>query len=419
MRPFFILWTGQALSLLGSQAVQFALIWWLTRETGSATVLAVAAFVGLVPPVLIGPFAGAWVDRWNRKRVMLVADVTVAAASLALAVLFALGLARVELVFAALLVRAIGGTFHGPAMMATTTLMVPREHLTRIQGLNQTLQGGLLIAAAPLGGLLLAWLSMAAILLVDVATAAIAVAVLFAVRVPQPDAPADPAPPSVLRDVAAGFAYLRRRRGHVALVVLATVVNLFLVPAFSLLPLLVLEELRGSALHLAGMESMLGIGTLAGGILLGVWGGFRRRIMTTLMGLLLFGGATLALGLAPTVAWATGAMLAVGFLVPLVNGPIQGVLQATIAPAYQGRIFTLMGSLAGLAAPVGLALAAPVAEVFGVRAWYVAGATACVVMATAARLVRAVVEIEGVPDEAQAAPAGLSSGPSRRNPGRC
>ena len=133
---------------------------------------------------------------------------------------------------------------------------------------------------------------------------------------------------------------------------------------------------------------------LAGGLLLGIWGGFRRRIVTTLAALVLFGGATLALGLAPSTVWAAAAMFAVGALMPLVNGPIQAVLQATVAPELQGRIFTLVGSLAGLAAPVGLVLAAPVAEGFGVRLWYVAGAVACVLMGAGGFLSRSVMQIE-------------------------
>ena len=217
MRPFLILWFGQALSILGSQAVQFAIIWWLTAETGSATVLATASLIGLLPPVVLGPFAGALVDRWNRKRVMLIADSAVAAASAALALLFWLDQASPEFVFGALLVRAIGATFHGPAMIASTTLMVPERHLTRIQGLNQSLQGGLMIVSAPLGGLLLALLSMAQILVfVDVGTALIAVAVLAFIRVPQLPTGEETARgrPSVLRDVGAGLRYLRDRPGH-------------------------------------------------------------------------------------------------------------------------------------------------------------------------------------------------------------
>lgn len=411
LRPFFVLWTGQALSLLGSQAVQFALIWWLTAETGSATVLAAASFFGLLPPIVVGPIAGALVDRWNRKRVMLVADAAVALASLGLAVLFALGQASVTAVFVALFVRALGATFHGPAMLASTSLMVRERHLTRIQGLNQMVQGGLLVVAAPLGGLLLAVLEMGPIMLVDVGTALVAILPLVFIAVPQPEprADGDDAPAGrvrrTLRDVGAGLRYIAERPGHRGVVGIAIVVNMLLIPAFSLLPLLISEELEGSATDLAWTNSAFGFGSIAGGILLGVWGGFRRRILTTLVALVAMGVATLALGLAPTLFVAILAMLGVGVVAPLANGPIQAVLQATVAPDFQGRVFTLIGSLAGITAPVGLLLAAPIAELLGVRSWYVAGAVACVAMGLLGFAMPAVLRIEETAPPPESAPA--------------
>ena len=120
--PFFFLWTGQAVSLLFSQGVQFALIWWLTTETGSPTVLSLAALVGLLPQVLVGPLAGTLVDRWNRKKVLFFADASAALTMLALAALFQLGIAGVPHVFAALFVGAVAAGFHAPAMLASTSL---------------------------------------------------------------------------------------------------------------------------------------------------------------------------------------------------------------------------------------------------------------------------------------------------------
>jgi DHA3 family macrolide efflux protein-like MFS transporter len=369
-------------------------------------VLATATLVALLPPIVIGPVAGALVDRWNRKSVMLASDGVVALVSLAVAVLFALDLASVGAIFAALLVRAVGSTFHGPAMLAATSLMVPERHLARIQGLNQMLQGGALIVAAPLGGLLVALLSMEAIMLVDVGTALVAILPLVFVAVPRVAVERDPGLSGgvrrTLRDVAAGLRYIADRPGHRALVGIATGVNLLLVPAFSLLPLLIRDSLDGEATDLAWSNSAFGVGSIAGGILLGLWGGFERRIVTMLVGFVALGLATLALGLAPTLVVAGVAMLGVGFVVPLINGPVQAVLQATVAPEYQGRVFTLIGSLAGLTAPVGLLLAAPVAEVLGVRAWYVAGAAACVVLGLAGFAMPALGRIEDVPGGAEA-----------------
>src|SRR5262249_22987026 len=158
---------GQAVSLLGSMAVQFALIWWLTQHTGSTAILATATLLGLLPLVALGPVIGVLVDRWDRKRVMLAADGLVALASLVLAYLFTTGAATTSVVFVILFLRGLGGAFHAPAMLASTSLMVPDEHLTRIQGLNQMLQGGMTIVSAPLGALLLGYLPMSGVMLID------------------------------------------------------------------------------------------------------------------------------------------------------------------------------------------------------------------------------------------------------------
>jgi DHA3 family macrolide efflux protein-like MFS transporter len=399
LKPFWILWTGQALSLVGSQAVQFALIWWLTRETGSATVLATAALLGLGPTIILGPVIGALVDRWNRKYILFLSDLAVAMASLGLAALFYTGQARIVHVFAALLIRGLGGAFHSPAMQATTSLMVPEKHLTRIQGANQALQGGLNIIAAPAGALLLAWFQMGSILVVDMVTATFALLPLAFLRIPEPvresDGQAD-ASPSLWKEMAAGLKYLRERTGVLALVSMAAAINMVLIPAFSLLSLLVLEDLRGDAFLLGWMNSILGVGFLAGGVLLGIWGGFKVRIVTLLAALLGMGVAVFTLGMVPA-GWnslALAAMFVVGMMAPLGNGTVQAILQATVRPDYQGRVFTLMGSLAGAMAPLGLILAAPVADLLGVRSWYLVSGVMCVAMGILGFAIPAILNIE-------------------------
>jgi len=396
LKPFFVLWIGQALSLLGSMSVQFALVWWLTAESGSAAILATATLLGIAPQTVLGPFIGALVDRWDRKRIMLFADSVIALASLVLAMLFAFDLATVGGVLAMLFVRGIGGAFHAPAMMASTSLMVPRKHLARIQGLNQSVHGGQLIITAPLGALLYGVFPMAGVMAVDVGTALFAIVPLLFIHVPQPERSASEGPTSFAstwRDVLAGLRYLRESDGQMALLGMSAVINLCMLPAFSLLPLLVVAQ-QGGATELGWINSIFGVGTIFGGIALGVWGGFKRRVYTTFAGLIAAGLATLALGAAPTWTLAMVAMGAIGLSVPFANGPISAVLQATVAPEFQGRVFTLYASLGTLVAPIGLVLAAPVAELFGVRVWYAAGGLACLTMGVAGFFVRSIARIE-------------------------
>ena len=175
---------------------------------------------------------------------------------------------------------------------------------------------------------------------------------------------------------------------------MAALINACLVPAFSLLPLLVSGELGGDAAQLGWVTSALGVGSIAGGVVLGIWGGTRRRILTALPALVGLGAAVVALGSAPGYVPAVIAMLLVGGIVPFVNGPIQAILQATIATEYQGRVFTLVASLAAVAAPLGLLLAAPVSELFGVRAWFLAGGAVCLAMGLLGFLLPALMRIE-------------------------
>jgi DHA3 family macrolide efflux protein-like MFS transporter len=282
-------------------------------------------------------------------------------------------------------------------MTASTTLMVPEKYYTRIQGLNQSVQGVLAIVAAPLGALLLTVFSMTGVMMVDVGTALLAILPLAAIRVPQPPRSAAASEgSSVWAETVAGFRYLMSRRGHRTLVAMSALINAFVVPAFALLPLLVLERLNGGAVQFGWLSSSLGVGLIVGGVGLSAWGGFRKRIVTAMTGMIALGLAVTAVGITPasSFAWALISMSCVGIIVPLVNGPVHAIFQATIAPDYQGRAFTLIASLATGAAPLGLIVAAPVAELLDVGAWYLAGGVACVAMGIAGLLAPSLRAIE-------------------------
>lgn len=402
LRPFLVLWTGQAVSLLGSQLVQFALIWWLTQETGSATVLAMASLVGLLPQVVLGPFVGVLVDRWNRRLTMLLADSLVAAATLVLAYLFSTGAVEIWHIYLLLFVRALGGAFHWPAMMASTSLMVPDEQLTRIQGLNQMLNGGMNIAAAPLGALLLALLPLQGILAIDVATALFAIVPLLFIHVPQPQtqdengAEKAPASRSYWTDLRAGLRYVLDRPALIILMSMAMLVNLVLTPAFSFMPLLVTNHFAGTAWHLGAIDAAAGIGMLAGGLVLSFWGGFKRRVLTTLMGLFFLGLSLVMLGLVPANLFFLAIAVAVlaGFMIPMIDGPLIAILQAIVAPEVQGRVFTLLGSLSKAMTPLGLIIAGPVADLIGVRSWFIMGGLVTSGLAVASLLIPQLLHIE-------------------------
>lgn len=396
MKPFFVIWIGQAFSLFGSHLVQFALVWYLTQRTGSATVLATATLVALLPQVLLGPYIGALVDRWNRRSVMMIADGLIALATVGLAVLFLFDVVQVWHIYTIMLLRSLGGTFHWPAMQSSTSLMVPEEHLSRVSGLNQALQGVMSIVAPMAGALLLSILPMQGILAIDVITAVIAIICLFFVFVPQPERAADARQSSALKDMVDGFRYVWAWPGMMLLLVMAALLNLVFNPAFSLTPILVTGHFDGGALQLGWMESAMGMGFVVGGLVLGVWGGFKRRILTTLLGLLGSGVGVITIGLTPAgyLPLAIGAMFLTGFTMPIINGPLFAILQDKVDPEKQGRVFTLVGAISAAASPLGLAIAGPVADAVGVQAWFLVAGGVALAMAVAGPFLRSIMALE-------------------------
>lgn len=404
---FFTIWAAQAISLLGSRLVQFALVWWLTKTTGSATMLAYATLAGMLPGVVIAPFAGAVVDRWSRRLVMMVADTTIALVTAGLVCLFVAGTVHIWHIYVTMFIRATAGAFHWPAMRASTSLMVPERHLSRVAGLNQMLNGVMNIVSPPLGAVLLGLLPLQSILAIDVGTAACAVLPLFFIAVPQPqqratDVEGGVRESSLLRDMLAGLRYLRSWPGALMLTCLATLINFTVNPAFSLMPILVTEHFGGAAMELSWLESAWGIGVVVGGLILSVWGGFRRRILITLTGLLGMGMGILVVGLTPSTAFwlALVAMSIAGFMNPITNGPVFAILQAKVDPEMQGRVFTVVGSITGAMSPLGMVLAGPVADRLGVRTWFVVGGIVCMLAGLGSFFVPDIVHIED--DRAQA-----------------
>lgn len=397
---FFSLWSGQAISLFGSQLVQFALIWWLTERTGSATVLATASLVGFLPQVLLGPVAGTLVDRWSRRATMILADTAIAVATFVLVALFARGLVTTGWIYALLFVRSLGGGFHYPAMSAATSLMVPKEKLTRVQGLNQMLQGVMAVFSAPIGAMAVAWLATQTILMIDVFTALFAVAPLLVMEIPEParrrNGTGELEKTPFWQDFKAGFRYVAAWPGLMMILLLAVVLNMMLTPAGALEPLLITEHYGKGALELGWMQSAFGAGMVAGGILLSVWGGFKKRILTSLTGIVGLGIFFSLFGLLPENAF-YGAVIAAflaAVMLPITNGPIHAILQAAVAPEMQGRVFTLVGSMASAMAPLGLLIAGPLADAFGVRIFYIIGGLVCVLVGLVAFFIPAVLAVE-------------------------
>lgn len=397
---FFTVWGGQAFSIFGSALVQFALVWHLTRETGSATVLAIATLFAMLPQIVLGPFAGALVDRWNRRIIMIIADGGIAVATILMIYLFATDQVQVWQIYLIMTIRSLGHAFHFPAMQASTSLMVPEKHLTRIAGANQTLNGAINIIAPPTGALLLEVLPMQGVLSIDIVTASIAILPLVFISIPQPtrteETREEQTQGGFMQDVREGLRYVASWPGLMAILVMATVINFLLTPTSALMPLLVTKHFGLGALEFGLMDSAWGFGVIVGGLILSTWGGFKRKVATSMMGITGIGLGIIIVGLAPAnMYWlAISGIAFSGIMNPITNGPLFALVQSTVKPDMQGRVMSLIMSAATAMSPLSLMVAGPVSDAIGIRTWFWFGGFLCLLMGFGAFFVPAIMNVE-------------------------
>jgi DHA3 family macrolide efflux protein-like MFS transporter len=395
------MWFSQAFSLIGTVVVEFALAWYLTRETGSATILATAMLVALIPQIVLGPFIGPLVDRWNRKRIMIFADLSIAIVTLGLVLLFLTDTIQIWHIYVAMVLRSIGQTFHFPAVLASVATIVPEKHLTRAAGLNQMLQGVVSIAAPPLGALLMETLPMQGVLAVDIGTAIIAVGFILPLTIPQPERTTLGEKTSIIGDMMQGFRYLMARRGLTMLMWLFALLGFFTGPAVSLFPMLVNLNLGGDVLKLGWLNAVMGIGNISAGVLLGIWGGFKKRIYMLLLGLLLIGITNVGLGFTSESLFyfilVDSFILGVG--ITMTDAPFLAIMNSIVAKDMQGRVFTLINSLSGLMIPIGLAIAGPAADYIGIEWIYFICGGAFIIITMLGFFSKPLMELEEHPPE--------------------
>ena len=407
-RRYWAVFIGQALSLTGSAMTQFVLLWWITDTTGSIAALSTAGMAALLPQALLGPLGGTLADRYSRRTLMIVADTVSAACMLVLIVLFATGQEQLWHVYVMMFIRSSMQAFQGPAAAASTAMLVPPEFLDRAAGLNQTLQGIMTVAAAPLGALAISIMPLGAALSIDVVTALLGVVPLLIYRIPQMRTPKDQRRSMWAEfregvDTVWGHPGLRRLYGLLGLVVLT------IMPTFTLTPLLVKAHFGGGAPQVALMEGLSGVGMILGG-LLAVSLAPKNRILTVLLALAVSCAALALTALAPAQAFWLGVVWWVlsGVTFAFGNAPLTALLQSGVPNQLQGRVLSLLSTVMGLAAPVGLAIAGPLGQAIGVRGLFVVGGALSALVCLLALLSPALRAL-GQPQSKPAPTASLSS----------
>lgn len=370
-KKYFTMLAGQSISLITSGILQMSIIFYLTAKTNSAMVLSIATLMGFLPQAVIGPFAGTFVDRHSRKGVMIGADLMIAATGGFLAVVSIFMELPIWLIMLVLFVRSIGNAFHSPASSAVTPLMVPQDQLTKCAGYNQTMQAAVsLISPAAAAFLYSVW-SLSTIILLDIIGAVLACSVVAVLSIPNPPICPGESQNSFFRDMKEGYFELKKNKGLFALLWIGTAYMFFFMPISALYPLMSMGYFRGTPTHASIAEIAFAGGMLAGGILLSVWGGFKNRIFSIGLSVLVMGVSIAISGLLPTNAFF---IFVICCTVMGLTSPFYGVqnalFQEQLPPEYLGRVFSLLGSVMSFAMPLGLLCSGIFAELIGVEKWF-------------------------------------------------
>ena len=362
MRIFMVIWTGQFVSLIGSGLTGFALGVWVYMETGSVTPLALIALFYTVPHLVVAPFAGALVDRWDRRTAMILSDSGAAACTAVIAVLLYTGTLEIWHIYVVALASSSFSTFQWPAYSAATTLLVPKRHLTRASGMVQTAQSASQILSPMIAGLLIVTIQIWGVLIIDFATFLFALVTLLFIRIPRPEPTLDgqQGKGSLFHEVIFGWSYIKARPGLLALLLFFAGINLTGSATGVLFTPLVLSF--SSPVVLGTIQSAGGVGMLLGGLFLSVWGGPRRRVYGVLGFGFLGGAATTFLGIQPNALVIAAASFASLFAIPITNGCSQAIWQTKTAPDVQGKVFSIRRAIAWSTTPVSFLLVGPLAD---------------------------------------------------------
>ncbi|NWF70720.1 MAG: MFS transporter [Chloroflexi bacterium] len=365
MRAFVLVWFGQLVSLLGTAMTQFALTIWAYELTGQATALALVGFFNFAPTVIFSPIAGALVDRWNRKLVMMLSDLGAGAATIFIFLMYASGNLQMWHLYVAGFFTGLFQSFQFPAYSASISLMLRKEDYARAIGMMMLADSAPQIIAPVLAGFLLVAIGLSGIMLIDIITFVFALALLFIVFIPQPPrtAEGEKGRGSLLKESAYGFSYILARPSLLGLQLVFFSINFIGgITGVLMAPMILARSGQDEVLYGAVM-SAFGVGGVVGALALSVWGGPKRRVHGVLLGMVassLLGSAVMGLGVG-LLFWLPGAFFMM-FFIPLINGSNQAIWQAKVAPDVQGRVFAVRRLIAQITAPAAMLIAGPLAD---------------------------------------------------------
>jgi MFS transporter, DHA3 family, macrolide efflux protein len=380
---------GQTISTFGSMLVQYALFWHLTLTTKSGVVLALAAIFGFLPQAIVSIFAGVWADRMNRKVMIIISDSTIALATLVLAFFMLSGVEDLWLIFLVMAVRSVGAGIQMPAISALLPQIVPTEKLMRVNGINSSVQSSLMILAPVAAAGIYSTISLAAILFIDFATAVIGLSLLATIAVPTLARAARDDKPSYFTDLREGMKYIFSNDLVRWVMAIYAIVFLLIVAPSNLSPLMLVRTFGSDVWLLTILELSFGIGMVAGGALMAIFATKVDRLGMMVGTSIIFGVLAVVMGFTTNLIVFYSLFFIIGLAVPAFSTSSMTLLQETVEPERQGRVFGFVGIVMAVAMPLGMAVLGPLADIVSVETLLVATGLITVAVAVVAVLLPA------------------------------
>jgi len=366
---YIIFWIGQLISLLGSSVVQFTIIWWITVETESEFFLALSTFLGFGPTMLFTPIAGVFVDRWSRKKLIAAVDFSQAVATIGLIYMFMIGIANVWFVLAIITLRGVFQAFHGPAVQAIIPLLVPKEKLSRMNGLDYLFNGVILMVGPLVGALLLNYFILQDVLWLDAITFMIAIIPTIIISIPSVKTSTivkEKTP--FITELSEGIIFIRNQQGLLALLTVFTAANFFMRPLYVLLPLFVKDVHLGGAEELAFLFAIVQAGIIGASMIMSSWKGFENNAHGVALGIFIMYFGFMVCSFAPQGLYPLlilGVFLN-GFGLPIANVSSQTIWQKIVPTEKLGRVYSVRLTIAQGSGPIAIILSGILGEFFGI-----------------------------------------------------
>lgn len=354
---------SQNTSLFGSSLVQYAIMWYIVLNTQSGMMMTIAVLCGFLPTFVLSPIAGVWADRYNRKMLIVLADALVATATLFLAITFLMGYEEFWLLFLMYAIRAVGTGIQTPAIGAILPQFVPEDKLTKVNGINGSIQALTLLASPAISALLLTVTAIEMIFFIDVITAAIAITtVLFFLHIPVHAKALQEQTNDYITDLKIGAEYIKNHDFLKLFLLFYAIFFILIAPASFLTPLQVVRSFGEEVWRLSALEISFSLGMVAGGAIIAAWGGFKNKTHTLFLASVMNGICVFALGIVP-VFWIYLFFFGIiGVSIPFFNTPSTVLLQEKVEESFLGRVFGVTVMISTSMMPLGMLIFGPISD---------------------------------------------------------